>query len=296
MYSTKPPSAARRRKGENMKTALIVIGIVIGALAILFCTYLILLAPGRKNRGKMSRYNGVKFAHRGLHGGTRAENSLSAFAAAVDAGYAIELDVRLSSDGELVVFHDDTLNRVTGVDGRVDSKTAAELANINLGKTADTVPPLRQVLELVDGRVPLLVELKEDVFKYGVTEKTARVLADYDGEYIIESFNPLAVARYRKLVPNAVCGLLCDNYLREKKYRKPMYFIVQNMMLNCVCRPDFIAYNHAEWKNAALTLVRRLFPKTPLLCWTLRSPDEERAAAEHGFTGFIFEKYNSELN
>lgn len=278
-----------------MKTALIVAGIVVASLLLLFAVYLVLLAPGTKNREKMRRYKGVKFAHRGLHDGTRAENSLSAFAAAADAGYAIELDVRLSSDGELVVFHDDTLERVTGAVGRVDSRTAAELSKINLSGTSDTVPTLREVLDLVGGRVPLLVEIKEAVFKYGVTEKTARVLADYDGEYVIESFNPLAVARYRKLVPSAVCGLLCDNYFKDKNMRTLTNFIAQNMMLNCVCRPDFIAYDHREWKNAPLTLIRRLFPKTPLLCWTLRSKDEEKAAEQHGFSGFIFENYESEL-
>ncbi|MBQ8688856.1 MAG: glycerophosphodiester phosphodiesterase [Clostridia bacterium] len=278
-----------------MKTALIVCSIVLLSLSVLFFAYLMIIMPSKKKREEMKKYKGAKFAHRGLHNAERAENSMSAFAAAVEAGYGIELDIRLSLDGELVVFHDDTLERVTEEEGRVDSKTAAELAEIKLCGTNDGIPTFREVLELVGGRVPLLVEIKEDAYKYGVTEKAAEILADYDGEYIVESFNPLSITRFRQLVPGIPTGLLCTNYLREKKYRKIMYFALQNMLLNFRCRPDFIAYNHSEWRNAAISLVRFFFSKTPLFCWTLRSAEEERQAAEHGFTGFIFENYESEL-
>ncbi|MBQ5816532.1 MAG: glycerophosphodiester phosphodiesterase, partial [Oscillospiraceae bacterium] len=104
---------------------------VIGGLLILFAiAFLILIAPGEKR--DIEKYRKVKFAHRGLHNEERAENSMSAFSAAVEAGFGIELDVRLSSDGVLVVFHDDTLNRVAGVDGRVDAFTADELSAMSL--------------------------------------------------------------------------------------------------------------------------------------------------------------------
>lgn len=278
-----------------MKIFLIVLASVAAFLAICLCVFLILIRPSAKKREVMKRYKGVKFAHRGLHDSEKAENSMSAFAAAVEHGYAIELDVRLSKDGELVVFHDDTLDRMTEAVGRVDSFTVEELSRLHLGGTDDCVPTFRDVLKLVDGRVPLLVEMKEDIGKYGVTKKTAEMLKEYHGEYIVESFNPFALARFGTLMPDVARGFLCSNYLKHPKMRKLKYFIVQNMMLNFNCKPDFIAYDHAEWKNAGLSMVRFFYPKTPLICWTVRSPEEEAAAAEHGFTSFIFENYKSEI-
>jgi len=262
---------------------------VISALLLFFLIFLFLIAPGKK-REEMEKFKSKKYAHRGLHDATRAENSLSAFRAAVDAGYGIELDVRLSKDGVLVVFHDDTLDRVTGEVGRVDSRTAAELRKINLSGTADTIPTFEEVLKVVDGRVPLLVELKEDAGKYGVTEKTLEMLKEYKGEYIIESFNPLALGRVKKLAPNVMRGFLSQNFLSQKKYRSATYFLLQNLLLNVVCRPDFISYKHSDYKNASLRLVKALF-KPATLAWTVRSKTEEDEAYLHGFDGVIFENY-----
>lgn len=262
---------------------------VISALLLFFFIFLFLIAPGKK-REEMEKFKSKKYAHRGLHDATRAENSLSAFRAAVDAAYGIELDVRLSKDGVLVVFHDDTLDRVTGEVGRVDSRTVAELGKINLSGTADTIPTFEEVLKVVNGRVPLLVELKEDAGKYGVTEKTLEMLKEYKGEYIIESFNPLALGRVKKLAPNVMRGFLSQNFLSQKKYRSATYFLLQNLLLNVVCRPDFIAYKHSDYKNASLRLVKALF-KPATLAWTVRSKTEEDEAYLHGFDGVIFENY-----
>ena len=278
-----------------MKIFLIILGSLVGFLALCFCVFLILIKPSAKKRNIMERYKGVKFAHRGLHDSEKAENSLSAFAAAVECGYGIELDVRLSKDGELVVFHDDTLDRMTEAVGRVDSFTAEELSRLHLGGTGEGIPTFREVLKIVDGKIPLLVEMKEDIGKYGVTKKTAEILKEYHGEYIVETFNPFALEYFGRLMPDVARGFLCSNYLKRPEMRKLKYFIVQNMMLNFRCKPDFIAYDHAEWKNAGLTMVRTFYPKTPLVCWTLTTPEQENAAREHGFTSFIFENYKSEL-
>lgn len=275
---------------------LLIAGIVAaGVLLLFFLVYLFLLAPSvsAKRRARMKPFTQVKYAHRGLHDGTRAENSLSAFRAAVEAGYGIELDVRLSKDGELMVFHDDTLERVASGTGRVDAYTAAELGRMQLSGTEDTVPTFRQVIELVDGRVPLLVEIKEDAGKYGVTEKCAEMLREYKGEYIVESFNPLALGRFKKLMPEVCRGVLAETFTKNKKYRKPMYVLLQCLVLNVVCRPDFIAFNHRDARNAALGLARGLF-RAPAIAWTTRSEDEEAAAIKHGFRTVIFENYLSE--
>ena len=272
-----------------METFWIILISVCAILLLSFLAFLFLIKPG-KRRAATDKFKGLAYAHRGLHGGGRAENSLSAFAAAADAGFAIELDVRLSSDGVLMVFHDDTLDRVTDESGRVDARSAEELSKIRLSGTDDTIPTFSEVLALVNGRVPLLVEIKEDAGKYGVTERTVEALRGYKGDFLIESFNPLALARVKKLMPEAVRGVLSETFFKEKKYRAPTYFILQNLLLNFLCKPDFVAFNHEHSKNAALRLVRRLF-RVPTLAWTVRSQREERGAKSHGFDGVIFENY-----
>lgn len=265
--------------------------IVLASLIVLFDIFIFLVATGKRRRMALRPLENALFAHRGLHNATRAENSLSAFRAAVEAGYGIELDVRLSKDGELVVFHDDTLERVTEGEGRVDSYTLAELRDLRLCGTEDTIPTFREVLELVDGRVPLLIEIKEDIFKYAVTEKCVELLKDYRGTYIVESFNPLALGRFSKLLPEVPLGILSFAYTKEKRYKKLMYALVELFALNFLSRPDFVAYRHDQWKNPPFRFVRALF-RPALFCWTVKSAEEERAAREHGFTGIIFEGYD----
>ncbi len=260
------------------------------ALLLLFIVYIILVAPG-KNRPEMKKFKTVRYAHRGLHGDGRAENSMSAFRAAVDAGYGIELDVRLSSDGELVVFHDDTLDRVTDSSGPVDKKSSEELSKITLSGTEDTVPTFAEVLALVDGRVPLLVEIKERAGEYGVTKKAIELLRGYKGEFIIESFNPLALSLVKKEMPETLRGFLSTAFSREEKYRgKIQYFFLQNLLFNVLCRPDFISYDHTAYKNPSLRFVRSFF-KTATICWTVTSREDEELAYKHGFEGVIFENY-----
>lgn len=262
---------------------------VIAFLVLSFIIYLFLIKPN-KRRPEMDKFKNVKYAHRGLHGTGAAENSITAFKRAVDAGYGIELDIRLSSDGVLVVFHDDTLDRVTKERGLVRERTAEELSKIKLLGTEDGIPTFSEVLSVIGGKVPLLVEIKEDAGDSSVSRAAVKALSEYSGEYIVESFNPLSLAYFKKNMPGTMRGFLSQNFLREKKYRKPLYFLLQNMLLNVAARPDFIAYNHTDYKNASLRLVRGLFG-APTLCWTVRSEKEEALAYEHGFDGIIFEKY-----
>ena len=145
-----------------MKIFLIVLISTASFLLLSFLVFLFLIKPNGK-REDIKRFLKTKYAHRGLHGSGRAENSISAFRAAVEAGFGIELDVRLSADGELVVFHDDELSRVTKEEGRVDSRTAKELSEIKLCGTGDGIPTFKEVLALVDGKVPLLIEIKDHI-------------------------------------------------------------------------------------------------------------------------------------
>ena len=156
-----------------------------------------------------------KVAHRGLHAAGKGvpENSLPAFRAAAEAGYAIELDVHRAADGTLVVFHDHDLRRMTGARGTVERMDFRSLRRLRLGGTACTIPLLREVLECVGGRVPLLIELKNGGLPGALERTLVRELAGYRGPVILESFNPLTVWWLRRNAPHLVCGqLACRKY------------------------------------------------------------------------------------
>ncbi len=254
---------------------------------LLLLLYPLLLMP-RRRRPEAAPLMRAVYAHRGLHGAA-PENSLAAFRAACEKGYGIELDVQLTADGELVVFHDGSLSRMTGKDASLHSLTYAELRELRLGESAERVPTLREVLSLVDGRVPLLVEIKADHAWRAVCESAAALLRDYRGAYMIESFHPLAVAWFRRHAPEVVRGQLSSRLTRDKRYRGIAYFLVENLLLNLVARPDFIAYDMRYPKFLPLALCRRLYrPYT--LAWTPRGGEEITLAAQTGvFDTVIFE-------
>ncbi len=255
--------------------------------------WIFLIAPG-KNK-KMEYYKAVKYAHRGLHGTVggdsfAAENSLTAFARAADRGFGIELDIQVTKDGEVVVFHDNTLDRVTGAPGKIKDFTLEELKKFSLLGTDDTIPTFSEVLALVNGRVPLLVELKETTFDHSISEKTAEILKDYDGEFIVESFSPFAFGAIKEKLPETPCGFLADKHTANPKCRSVKFRLMQRLLFNFVCRPSFIALNHKTPKLFPVGLVKKLFG-TPTIAWTVRSAEEEKEAYKNGFSGVIFENY-----
>lgn len=267
---------------------VLIVLVAIALIALLLMLYMI--CPGRK-RPEMDKFKNYRYAHRGLHGEGKAENSLSAFAAAKEMGYGIELDVRLSKDGELVVFHDDNLSRVVGIDGKVIDYTAEELAAMSLSGTSDGVPTFRQVLDLIDGAVPLIIEIKMHGDEKGVSEKLVEVLEGYKGDYVVESFNPIALKIVRKLRPDILRGILSMEYMKQDKHKgKLLYALLQHLMLNFMVRPDFIAYEKNGYAVKGLRFVRHSFG-TALVAWTVKSQEEENAAISHGFDAVIFEGY-----
>ena len=260
--------------------------ILISGLVVYAC----LTFPG-KRRPISPELLGVQYAHRGLHNAERAENSISAFRRAVELGFGVELDVRLSKDGTLVVFHDDTLDRVTGQSGRVIDYTAEELSAMRLSGTEDGIPTLAEVLSLVGGRVPILVEIKEDASVSEVSRKTAEMLKSYNGPLLIESFNPLALGRIKEALPQIPRGLLCDHYTKKAEYRKPTYYLLQWFLLNFKAKPDFYAFNHENRTYLPFRLQCRLY-KRPTFAWTVRTRLDKEICHESGFTSIIFEDFN----
>lgn len=256
------------------------IGTLIG-LAVLLSLIVVWIWVWPRKTVKPSETLVCDYAHRGLHGRGVPENSLAAFELACKAGYGIELDVQLSVDGEVMVFHDYTLVRMTGHGGKVCELTAAELGTLTLGESEETIPTFAQVLELVGGRVPLLVELKGESTDSSLCPKVAKLLEKYEGEYCLESFNPLLIGQMKKLLPEAYRGLLYTDVCREKKKYSALNIALTAMALNIVAKPDFIAYNH-EYRNALPVRLSTKGYRAPRFVWTIKTAADRDAAHARG--------------
>ena len=252
----------------------------------------VLAVRGRRGNPELPKLREWSYAHRGLHDAVQPENSLAAFRAAVERGYGIELDVHLLKDGTLAVLHDSDLKRMTGRDGRIEDLTLAELPECHLSGTQQTIPTLRQVLELVNGRVPLILEIKTaDKNAETLTEAVVKLLADYKGLYCLESFDPQVLRYLRRNCPRIVRGQLAeDSVSRDKTYSWFTRFICSYYLENFLTLPDFIAYRFEDRENTSITLCRRLWGLQGV-SWTIRSPGDFTTAREEGWIP-IFENFD----
>lgn len=226
-------------------------------------------------------------AHRGLHDKTagRPENSPAAFAAAVGAGYGIELDVQMSADAQAIVFHDYDLGRLTGATGLVTQRTAADLGQITLNHSTDTIPTLAQVLALVAGRAPLLIEIKDQDGTLGpdvgpLERAVTAALHGYQGPVALMSFNPHAVLACATLAPDVPRGLVTDPFTAADwptvpaATRDRLRMVPDYTAAGC----DFISHNRKDL--AALRVSELKQNGTKVLCWTIRSPSQETEARQ----------------
>jgi len=243
-----------------------------------------LLAPGRATKRQKTPFMGVNFAHRGLHSRDKSvpENSLPAFELAAAAGYGIELDVQLSKDGHLVVFHDDTLDRVCGVSARVDELDLHELQQLRLCGSEYSIPLLSEVLKTVRGRSPLIVELKTGRRNKELCRKVYAALSDYSGNACVESFDPTIVSWFRFHGRDVLRGQLAQPAYRYPQ-KKALSFVLSRGLMNFLARPQFMAYRigkkplsvkFAEWLGAMK------------VAWTSHEPLNEK-----GNDAVIFEFY-----
>ncbi|MCQ2506066.1 MAG: glycerophosphodiester phosphodiesterase [Lachnospiraceae bacterium] len=208
---------------------------------------------------------GRYFAHRGLHTKDKSvpENSLEAFRLAKEAGYGIELDIQLTKDDEIVVFHDDELKRVCNVPGKIWDYTYAELQEFRLENTNQRIPLFKDVLEVVDGKVPLIVELKDGIKNRALCEKAYAMLKDYKGEFCVESFQPLIVRWFYLFAPELLRGQLSDVPEEfEKKLGKVVSFMQGHLMFNFVGHPNFVAYTNAVCNPCEVDFATVAAPKS----------------------------------
>ena len=232
-------------------------------------------------------FRGRFYAHRGLHSPERGvpENSLAAFRAAAEKGCGVELDVQLSLDGQVVVFHDDTLDRVCGVQGRVTDRTAGDLQRMRLMGTGETIPLFTSVLDVLSrGSGPLIVELKTCARRGELCRKTLAILSRYPGAFCVESFDPRIVRWFRKNAPEVFRGQLAqpaEDYPRALP--RPAARLLGECRLTPYNRPHFIAYKIGERPERVLRLRRK---GVLLFAWT--SLDAGKDALEND--AVIFER------
>lgn len=224
-------------------------------------------------------------AHRGLHDEPRGvhENSMAAFVAAVEAGFAIECDVRLSADGVPMVFHDSDLRRMTGENGAFSARPAAELAELPLKGGEDRVPSLESLLTVVGGRVPLVVELKgtdpkaDDAFAHAV----ARLTTAYEGPLALMSFDPWLIEQALDLATGVPVGLTAEG-------TRANTLDGHRAVFDQGC--SFVSYNVHHLPNAFTRWVREE-RRMPVISWTVRNPEEERHSFSYAdqitFEGFV---------
>lgn len=265
--------------------------IVIIALAVL---YFRAISPymDRKRRRRCLAYAEWDYAHRGLWDSEQGipENSLPAFARAIREKAAIELDVHLTKDKQLVVIHDSSLKRLCGTEGTVEEKTYAELSRLSLSGTEYTIPLLSQVLHLVQGRVPLLIEIKTlSARDTEICSYTYKELEFYNGHYMIQSFNPFVLRWFRQNAPQVLVGQLATAPADLQGQNIIVSTASWLLLFNLISRPDFISYN-LKYADCISVRINQLIYRTPVFVWTIRSMNEYRQGTAQ-YSTVIFENF-----
>ena len=284
MTALLPPE--RRRAARARKRRELLRRLPVETLVLATGTLFVLIAPKRAANVALAPFVGRNFAHRGLHTADKSipENSLAAFDAACRKGYGSELDVQLSSDGKVFVFHDDLLDRVTGTAGVAEYQPWSALKDLKLCGTDETIPLFEDVLKTVDGRAPLIVELKSTERYPELCEKTLDFLLASREEtgldFCVESFDPRIVKWFKDNAPLIVRGQLSaptENLTPPdaKPIRKLQSFACAHLFANVLSRPNFIAYRTGP-KPLPVAICRKL--GAPLVVWTSLDPKEEQTA------------------
>ena len=225
-------------------------------------------------------------AHRGLHDAARPENTLPAFEAALAAGYPIELDVHVLPDGEVIVFHDDDLARAVGVSRSLLDEDRRTIRHHRVFGTPHGIPSLREVLGLVQGKVPLLIELKAHQHVERDEQAVFASLVGYSGPFALQSFNPWCLAWFRTHARHLVCGQL-GGPLREDGLSRVERLASQRLLTLAVSRPRFLNYDLRALPDRWVSAVVRA-TRLPLLCWTVRSEDDRKKAEALGLN-YVFD-------
>lgn len=231
----------------------------------------------------------MPIAHRGLHNDIYPENTIAAFKHAIEKGYPIELDVQLISDGTVVVFHDDDIYRLVNVKKKVKDLTPDDLKKYTIKNSDQHIPTFNEVLELVDGKVPLLIEIKNEGKVGALEQKVIDILKDYKGKFVIQSFNPFVLSYFYKHAPHILRGQLSGSF-DDFKMNFIKKAILRNMILNKFSKPDFINY---ETKKIPSKPVKK-YKHLPLLAWVVKNKEEQKRIESLG-GNIVFENFEPEI-
>ena len=261
-------------------------------MLVLILLYLFFIAPNTSRKNQMEPYEKAYIAHRGLFNNKDIpENSLPAFQKAVDNGYGIELDVQITLDDKLVVFHDGNLQRMTGVDKMLIDCTYEELQQYHLLDTDEKIPLFSEVLAVLHKDTPLVTEIKTEGRNILNTKMTVQMLREYGGLFNIESFNPNVVRYLKNNEPDIIRGQLSYDSLKNKENGVPLIlrFFTTNLLTNFLTRPDYIAYDINSSDNLSFRLISRLF-KGECVAWTVKNPEQLKKAEEY-YQSIIFDSF-----
>ena len=256
--------------------------------------YLFMIMPRIFTSPGIKRFTLWYYAHRGLHDNNTdaPENSINAFEKAVEHGYGIELDVQLTRDKKVVVCHDFDLKRICGVDKKIADMTYDELLRYNILDSDCKIPLFSEVLKVIDGKVPIIIEYKLSNLDTGICEIVNEMLLSYNGMYMIESFNPMITYWYKKNRPDVVRGILASDYELgggAEDNSRIILMMSKNLLFNWLIKPDFIAYDCRFYTNHSRQACRKVF-KAPSVAWTIKS-QEELDARSDDYDIFIFEGF-----
>ena len=237
---------------------------------------------GEKMKSRLQKNSWVftaPVAHRGLHDANNGENTMEAYECAINAGYPIEMDIQISKDGVPFCFHDDNVKRITGVNKLFNDLTSEEIKELRVLGLGQKIPTFEDFLKLVNGKVPLMIEIKSPCSKqYDSARITVDCLKDYKGEFVVQSFDPFIMQKVRKYAPHIMRGQLGGVPERGKlSYIK--YVAVKNMWFNFLSKPDYINYYLPHMP---------INKKTPTICWTVRTENDLALAKKLG-VNFVFE-------
>jgi glycerophosphoryl diester phosphodiesterase len=230
-------------------------------------------------------------AHRGLHNFAKGvvENTVSAFAAAIAGGYAIECDLQLTSDGAAVVFHDDHLERLTEGRGLVKDHTTAEMQQLTIRNSTDRVQTLAELLAQVNGKVPLVIEIKSHWDgDPRLARRAVEGLKDYTGPHCLMSFDPDVIATVRQMAPEIIRGIVAERSTEYNFLPLPRQTELRTFAHVARTRPDFVSFYFEELPWAPITALRA--GGMPIITWTIRSPAQAviamRCSDQITFEGF----------
>ena len=227
-------------------------------------------------------------AHRGLHSKDKTipENSIAAISLAMEKGYGIELDINVLKDGTVVVFHDNNLKRLVGKDDFLNELNLEDLNGLKILNSEEKIPTLQEVLQLVNGKVPLLIELKPLGDNKLLCEKFIETISGYQGAFAIHSFNPYIIHWFKKNHPSIIRGQITEFFSNDLKMKKLTKYLMKAMIFNVFTKPDFINYGIQDLPNKYCD---RVYKKGMCVISYASRNQEEFDMVKHNYDNSVFE-------